>query len=306
MKNIFISSTFRDMQAERDMVQERVLPALREQARKHGDNVGVIDLRWGVDTSTLETEAGAAKVLEVCLDEIDRSHPYMLIFLGERYGTVVEKEQIEKVVRGRDSKYTPDDYIKSITALEIEYGALAEMYGELNHCVVCFREPVVHTLAGEERAWYEERTEEGKQRLEALKARIRRELGDEERLITYSGTWDESARQLANFTANGQTLENVLIDCFSKLFQDDWEAYEALSWQDQEQLSFRAVMESKLRSFVGRESLLEECYQSLVNGTEQVILQGKVGSGKSAIMCKLAQRLKQEGKKVFVFIPSLY
>ena len=45
MKNIFISSTFRDMQAERDMVQERVLPALREEARKYGDNVGVIDLR---------------------------------------------------------------------------------------------------------------------------------------------------------------------------------------------------------------------------------------------------------------------
>jgi len=84
MKNIFISSIFRDMQAERDMVQERVLPALRGEARKYGDNVGVIDLRWGVDTSTQETEEGAAKVLQVCLDEIDRSHPYMLIFLGER------------------------------------------------------------------------------------------------------------------------------------------------------------------------------------------------------------------------------
>ena len=94
MKNIFISSTFIDMQSECDMVQERVLPALREKARKYGDNVGVIDLRWGVDTSTLETEEGAAKVLKVCLDEIDRSHPYMLIFFGERYGTVMREDQV--------------------------------------------------------------------------------------------------------------------------------------------------------------------------------------------------------------------
>lgn len=88
MKNIFISSTFRDMQAERDLIQEKVLPAVREEAKKYGDNVGVIDLRWGVDTSTLETDEGSAKVLTVCLDEIDRSHPYMLIFLGERYGWI--------------------------------------------------------------------------------------------------------------------------------------------------------------------------------------------------------------------------
>ena len=86
MKHIFISSTFRDMQAERDLVQERVLPELKEKARKYGENVGVIDLRWGVDTSELETEEGSRKVLSVCLDEIERSHPYMLIFVGERYG----------------------------------------------------------------------------------------------------------------------------------------------------------------------------------------------------------------------------
>ncbi len=301
MKNIFISSTFIDMQAERDLVQERVLPALRDEARKYGDNVGVIDLRWGVDTSTLETEEGAAKVLQVCLDEIDRSHPYMLIFLGERYGTMMREDQIAKSVRGREDKYTTDDYVKSITALEVEYGALSEKYGELNHCVVCFREPVVHMLDGAEKALYAEHTEEGKRKLEALKERIKRDLGDDDRLITYSCTWDKSARQLVDFTSNGQPLENVLTNCFVEMFRDDWKEYESLSWKDKEQLAFRALMESKLRSFVGREELLEEYYQSVVNGTCPIILQGEVGSGKTAIMCKLVERLQKEGKNVFAF-----
>jgi len=301
MKNIFISSTFIDMQAERDLVQERVLPALRDEARKYGDNVGVIDLRWGVDTSTLETEEGAAKVLKVCLDEIDRSHPYMLIFLGERYGTMMREEQIEKSIRGREDKYSTDDYIKSITALEVEYGALSEKYGELNHCVVCFREPVVHMLDGAEKDLYAEHTEEGKRKLEALKERIKRDLGEDDRLITYSCTWDKSARQLVDFTSNGQPLENVLTNCFVEMFQDDWKEYESLSWQDKEQLAFRALMESKLRSFVGREALLEEYYQSAVNRNCPIILQGEVGSGKTAIMCKLVERLQKEGKNVFAF-----
>ncbi len=301
MKNIFISSTFIDMQAERDLVQERVLPALRDEARKYGDNVGVIDLRWGVDTSTLETEEGAAKVLQVCLDEIDRSHPYMLIFLGERYGTMMREDQIEKSVRGREDKYTTDDYVKSITALEVEYGALSEKYGELNHCVVCFREPVVHMLDGAEKELYAEHTEEGKRKLEALKERIKRDLGADDRLITYSCTWDKFARQLVDFTSNGQPLEHVLTNCFVEMFRDDWKEYEALSWQDKEQLAFRALMESKLRSFVGREALLEEYYQSAVNGTCPIILQGETGSGKTAIMCKLVECLQREGKNVFAF-----
>ena len=305
MKNIFISSTFIDMQAERDLVQERVLPALREEARKYGDNVGVIDLRWGVDTSTLETEEGAAKVLKVCLDEIDRSHPYMLIFLGERYGTMMREDQIERSIRGREDKYTTDDYVKSITALEVEYGALSEKYGELNSCVVCFREPVVHMLDGEEKDLYAEHKEEGKRKLAALKERIVRDLGKEDRLITYSCTWDASARQLVDFTSNGQPLETVLTDCFTELFRDDWKKYESLSWQDKEQLAFRALMESKLRSFVGREALLEEYYQSITNGTCPIILQGETGSGKTAIMCKLVERLQREGKNVFTFFAGV-
>lgn len=63
MKNIFVSSTFRDMQAERDMIQKEVLPQLRSKARAYGENINMIDLRWGVDTSELESEEGTKYML---------------------------------------------------------------------------------------------------------------------------------------------------------------------------------------------------------------------------------------------------
>lgn len=305
MKNIFISSTFRDMQAERDLVQEKVLPALREEARKYGDNVGVIDLRWGVDTSTLETDEGSAKVLKVCLDEIDRSHPYMLIFLGERYGWIPDGRLIEEAVKGRGDKYVTEDFEKSVTALEIEYGALSEKYGKLDRCIVCFRESVSVEMDAENRAIYAEQNEKGKEKLEALKKRIKQELGDESRFISYICKWDKCIKSLKDFTSDGQPLEDVLTEKYIEMFQLDWETYQNLSWQEKEQLTFKALIDSKLRTFVGRESLLEEYYEKIVNSTQPLILRGEVGSGKTAIVSKLIDCMQKDGKKVFSFFSGM-
>jgi len=44
---IFINSTFSDLKAERNALQERVFPRLRELAAEHGIRFQAIDLRWG-------------------------------------------------------------------------------------------------------------------------------------------------------------------------------------------------------------------------------------------------------------------
>ena len=88
MKTIFVSSTFRDMHYERDIIHERVTPALNHVARQYGESVSFCDLRWGVNTGDLESEEGSRKVLSVCMEEIDRCRPYMLVILGYRYGWI--------------------------------------------------------------------------------------------------------------------------------------------------------------------------------------------------------------------------
>ena len=37
MKTVFVSSTFKDMQYERDAIREITAPVLNDEARKHGD-----------------------------------------------------------------------------------------------------------------------------------------------------------------------------------------------------------------------------------------------------------------------------
>ena len=86
MKTIFVSSTFRDMDFERDLIQRRVVPAVNRLARRYGDEISCRDLRWGVNTMDMDSEEGARKVLTVCLDEIQKCRPYMIVLLGDRYG----------------------------------------------------------------------------------------------------------------------------------------------------------------------------------------------------------------------------
>lgn len=75
---IFVTSTFRDMQAERDSLHAHVFPELRQRLRERFHHLEPIDLRWGVETvETSETEAKELLVLKVCLSEIRRSRPLL-------------------------------------------------------------------------------------------------------------------------------------------------------------------------------------------------------------------------------------
>src|SRR6266545_2538257 len=77
---VFISSTFRDMQAERDHLVRFVFPRLREELLKRRMHLVDVDLRWGV---TNDQDA-----FDLCIDEIKRCHPRFICMLGGRYGWV--------------------------------------------------------------------------------------------------------------------------------------------------------------------------------------------------------------------------
>jgi hypothetical protein len=84
---IFVSSTFGDLQEERNALQKNVFPELRELCRRHGCRFQAIDLRWGV-----REEAGLdQQTMRICLGEIERCQrisprPNFIVLLGDRYG----------------------------------------------------------------------------------------------------------------------------------------------------------------------------------------------------------------------------
>ena len=121
---VFISSTFQDMQDERDFLMKRTFPKLRKLAADRDVTLTELDLRWGIT----EEEAKSGKVVEICLREIENSIPFFIGIVGNRYGWVPKKEELGEEVFGQFPKI--DDYIEnhlSVTEMEMQFGVLERL-----------------------------------------------------------------------------------------------------------------------------------------------------------------------------------
>ena len=118
---VFISSTFRDMQDERNYLMKRTFPKLRKLAAERDVTLTELDLRWGIT----EEEAKSGKVVEICLREIENSIPFFIGIIGNRYGWVPKKSDLGGCITER----FPDvnKYIEqhlSVTEMEMQFGVL--------------------------------------------------------------------------------------------------------------------------------------------------------------------------------------
>ncbi len=84
---VFVSSTFDDFETERNALQDRVFPNLREYCEARSFRFEPIDLRWGVNE-----EAGLdQQTMRICLRELENCQrisprPNFIILAGDRYG----------------------------------------------------------------------------------------------------------------------------------------------------------------------------------------------------------------------------
>jgi signal recognition particle GTPase len=84
---VFVSSTFSDFKKEREALQKRVFPRLRDFCTENGARFQAIDLRWGVG----QEAALDQQTMNICLGEIERCQeitprPNFIMLLGDRYG----------------------------------------------------------------------------------------------------------------------------------------------------------------------------------------------------------------------------
>lgn len=163
---VFVSSTFRDMQLEREELIKRVFPQIRHMCEERGVGWSEVDLRWGV---TDEQKAEGA-VLPICLAEIDRSRPYFIGLLGQRYGWVPDELPAELA---EQMGWLTDAKDRSVTELEILHGVLNDPEAA-GHAFFYLRDPQwVEALPEAERELYTEAEPDGQAKLEELKERIR-------------------------------------------------------------------------------------------------------------------------------------
>src|SRR5881275_1978382 len=71
---VFLSSTFRDMHAERDHLVKVTFPRLRQRLLPFRVELTDIDLRWGITAE----DALEGQALTLCLEQVDECRPFFV------------------------------------------------------------------------------------------------------------------------------------------------------------------------------------------------------------------------------------
>ncbi|HCU37660.1 MAG TPA: hypothetical protein DGT21_20165 [Armatimonadetes bacterium] len=347
---VFISSTFRDMQAERDYLVKVVFPRLRQRLEPHRIHFIDIDLRWGVTREQSDNDLA----LELCLQQIDECRPeagdlrpFFIGMLGERYGYVPETVRTETLQR---YDWIPDYPGHSITALEIIHGVLLNppMHGQ---SFFYFRDPafmadvpipIRETILDAESVKAAEKQEALKQRVldsdipcmenypceyaglrlnwRLLEAHLDEGRRAELEAFAADGVinTDEWDRVPAAMQRDMPKLVTVMLDGleeFGRQVEDDlWQGIadqypEILQEPAEAELDTPAVerdaherfAESRLRIYVGRGDIHTRLCEYLDgDAREPLFLSGPSGSGKSAILARLAAEYPGARPEAFV------
>jgi tetratricopeptide (TPR) repeat protein len=292
---IFVSSTFRDMQAERNELVKNVFPNLRKLCEQRSVTWGEVDLRWGIT----DEEKAEGKVLPICLEVIKDCRPFFIGILGERYGWV--DEEISKVALER-YEWLKDYSGKSITEVEILHGVLRDPE-MADNAFFYFRDPAyaqrkekdepgnyLETSTKDEIIRYgvkeaEKRAEERRLNLQHLKDSIRK----------------SKFKPKENFS-DPKTLGKLILNDFTNVINQLYPVEENINPLDQALFDHEAFAESRFGFYIKNDELCNALDAHASGNCQPLVIVGESGSGKSALLANWARKYYEKHNDNFTLV----
>jgi hypothetical protein len=311
----FVSSSFRDMHAARELCNLIVCPELEERLKARRHYLLPVELRWGVETEDLRSNASdppeivqtrlAIEILCRCMDALsqyDRREPLVIVFLNDRYGWVPDPAQAQAAALALN--WTGGDVrLWGVTEPELEYGILDDD-NRLPRCRFYFRDPLPYDRmpASVRDAYLTDPATlpDEADRLAALKQRIQQDPRFAGGWRCCPATWDEAGQKVILPAGFDRTLVD---DLWADL--DEMTRARACgtptTWQDQEEHLLQDFIDRRGHGFLGREELVGELLDAALgdDGTASAVtvLQGPLGVGKSSLFAQICGRLSEHLSK---------
>lgn len=254
---VFISSTFSDLQDERNALV-KTFNFLKKEAEKRNVHIIMIDLRWGIT----ESEAAQGKVIDICLKEINKSRPFFIGIIGDNYGTIPPINLSNDIEILNDYPDVAKDIInrKSYTEIEMQYGVLGN-HDTLDAFFYIKKDSEVTQCENDEK-------------LTNLKQRIK----------------EQGRYPVYYYSAPEEIAKQVRID-FLKILQNRYPIRE-ITTEEKKKQKHLSTYSSLIDFYVERPALKDQLYE-LINAhstSNKIIhINGPVGCGKSALCAKIIQ-----------------
>eukprot|EP00730_Choanoeca_flexa_P006177 TRINITY_DN12099_c1_g1_i8.p1 TRINITY_DN12099_c1_g1~~TRINITY_DN12099_c1_g1_i8.p1 ORF type:complete len:1039 (+),score=199.76 TRINITY_DN12099_c1_g1_i8:48-3164(+) len=294
---VFVSSTFADMYAEREVLVRQVFPRLRAWAQIRRIRIIECDLRWGV-----VKDSDAETVFRTCLGEIDRcieadTNPFFINLLGHRYGWVPVGDELPLSVA---QDYSWPQGI-SITHMEVLHGA----YRTRNPNAAFFvrSQDVLSTIPDEHLERFQDQDEYAIQAMAALKDKLRGRF--EKAVYDYSPCFDRvddvSGKQKVLLTELDEFEEQVY-GFLTKAIEKQYPLSEGeFAFKDKLANGSNWAFDSAPQVILGRETEI----QSIMDYIEEdntmptvSLLVGERGVGRGTILVEAVRQLRAQGRKV--------
>ncbi len=292
---VFISSTFLDMHGERDYLTRIVFPELKERCKKRKINLVEVDLRWGVT----EEESQLGKSIQLCLDEVERCRPFFVGMLGDRYGWAPAQYEVPQHERFSWLNNYPAG--RSITELEMYSAGLnnPEVAKQQGGTFFYIRDPnSLNEVPKEQKKYFEAGDVTAKSKMDNLKKTIK-DSGLP--VFDYPAKWHgivDGKPMIGGLEKFGERVFNDLWGAICKHFPEEESHKEDLHV---ERSFHQALVEEKARKFIGRKDLLDSM-KKFANGNKGklMVVSGKPGEGKTALVSAFAKKYAEENPDVFV------
>lgn len=265
MQNIkvFISSTFRDLDQERDYLVQKVFPEIRDEL--DGITVSEVDLRWGIT----DEESREKRVVDLCLQYLYESKPFFVGILGERYGSIIAPADVELSPLVEDAYPQVKEDLReglSITEIEIMNGVFRAPKDKQPKAIFFVKETTKP----------DSREDMGKfSKLQELKRKVMAQKDFP--VHTYSELKDLD--KLKDYILNNLSKEKEQNDALSKS--------STIPMMLAYDMRFKAFSEMKDWNS-DRQQLVSQLQEVIERATPIAVLEGMEGLGKSALVARLA------------------
>ncbi|HET6511898.1 MAG TPA: tetratricopeptide repeat protein, partial [Candidatus Kapabacteria bacterium] len=269
---LFLSSTFRALQNEREALVKKVFPEIRRTCRERGIEFTEIDLRWGLT----DEDASGGRIIRTCLEEIERSMPFFLGIIGDRYGWIPEPADYAKdedLLNDHPWLAQLREERASITEIEFHYA--------LTLCNNTYPDAIGTSLS------IYQRDRSASKKLGAV--------DDVERLAVV-------ARRLGSTVNSFKDPEELADKVKSELLaaiEVHWPSTEIIDRLSLERKQHEAFALSRLRSYVPDRSAPAALDRSLESENTLIVL-GESGSGKSSLLAYFANAWSREHRPLII------